>query len=266
MSSYDLGEEAELVLISWSTIGLELARMGAPVLVAFNGRDAAIPRDDFHEWAATPAEYFEKLRELLDRPGSLERVARAFRWYSLHTLGTTIDLSDVVPRSDFGALPDYRTPREAAAIERIVMGGEDVCDLNIERLRSSQTADSRAREFDELRRQLRRLVHFLLTGEESAEDRPLVVRSRDRLSKPGFSHLESGNDWKEKQPTEFENGGRNRHKVSDSVRVRSIELEGFDVEYRDGGRLFRRHSPMAARLATLCGQPAPEPAPFGAAR
>ena len=143
VSSYDLGEAAELVLISWSTIGLEMARLAVPVLVCFNGRDAAIPCDDFHEWASTPEGYFQKFQELLDRPVSLDQVARAFRWYSLLTLGTTIDLSDVIPRSDFNTLPEYRTPAEAAAIEQILIGGKDICELNIERLQASQGPQSR---------------------------------------------------------------------------------------------------------------------------
>ena len=39
-----------------------------PVLVAFNGAISAIPQDDFLEWGPTPPAYFEKLRELLERP------------------------------------------------------------------------------------------------------------------------------------------------------------------------------------------------------
>ncbi|HXY33597.1 MAG TPA: hypothetical protein VEI07_05170, partial [Planctomycetaceae bacterium] len=54
ISSYDLGEAADVVLTSWSTIGLELARLGVPVLVAFNGAISAIAEDDFLEWAPTP--------------------------------------------------------------------------------------------------------------------------------------------------------------------------------------------------------------------
>lgn len=230
VSSYDLGEAADLVLTSWSTIGLEMARLGAPVLVAFNGAGAPIPRDDFYEWAPTPAEYFDKLRALLDRPVSTEQIARAFRWYNLLTLGTTLDLTDVVPRSDFAGLPAYRTPHEAAAIEQIVIGGKDICDLNIERLRAAQSAQSEQRELDELSRQMRRLVHFLMTGEDSKADAPLTV---------GFVASGLG---------------------------RAIEIDGHVVSYRDGDRICRRSSPMAARLALLCDCDAREPLPVGGRR
>jgi hypothetical protein len=227
VSSYDLGEAADLVLTSWSTIGLEMARLGAPVLVAFNGAGAPIPQDDFYEWAATPSEFLVKLRALLDRPVSVEQIARAFRWYSLLTLGTTIDLSDVVPRVDFARLPPYQTPLEAAAIEQIVIGGKDVCDLNIERLHASQLPESDAREADELRRQLRRLVHFLMTGEDSKDDAVLIIGSGHR----GAS--------------------------------RAIECDGYHATYRDGDRVYRGYSPMAVRLAALCGRELAEPAAVG---
>ena len=44
VSSYDLGEAADVVLTSWSTIGLEMPATGAPVLVAFNGAERPFRR------------------------------------------------------------------------------------------------------------------------------------------------------------------------------------------------------------------------------
>ena len=190
---------------------------------------APIPRDDFYEWEPTPAAYFDKLRALLDRPVTAAQIARAFRWYSLLTLGTTLDLTDVVPRSDFAGLPPYQTPREEAGIEQIVIDGKDICDLNIERLRESQSPEREARELDELLRQMRRFVHFLMTGDDSPEDVPLFV---------GFGP-EAG---------------------------RAIEVDGYRVSYRDGDRVYCRSSPMAARLALLCGREAREPLAVGGRR
>ncbi|HET6325720.1 MAG TPA: hypothetical protein VFG04_13660 [Planctomycetaceae bacterium] len=240
VSSYDLGEAADLVLTSWSTIGLEMARLGAPVMVAFNGSISAIPQDDFLEWAPTPIAYFEKLRELLDRPVTLAQIARAFRWYALSILGATLDVSDVVPASNFAGLPEFRTPREAAALERIVIQGEDVCTLNIERLRAAQSRQSGERERDELARQLRRIVHFLMTGTDSTVDAPLTIRA---------SHETNGAPF-----------------VSPAAPsgARLIELSGNEVAYRVPGRVSRRYSPMVARLAPLCGRELPQPLGVGA--
>jgi hypothetical protein len=243
VSSYDIGEAAELVLTSWSTIGLEMARLGAPVITAFRGPDAAVVHDDFLEWAATPAEYAEKIHELLDRRIELPQVIRAFRWYSLFTFGPTVDLTDVIPRSDFAALPPYRTPAEAATIEQILIDRKEVWELNIERLERAQRPDSAELEESELKRQLRRIVHFVMTGDLSSRDAPLVVRAMS-ASRTAME-VDS-------------NGGTEPSRI--------LEYDGFNALYRDGNRIGRRYSPMAVRLAMLCGDPAREPSAVGGAR
>jgi hypothetical protein len=243
VSSYDLGEAADLVLTSWSTIGLEMARMGAPVLVAFNGAISAIAEDDFLEWAPTPAAYFEKLHSLLDRPVTLAQIARAFRWYSLSVLAPTLQFSDVVPSSSFAGLPPFKTPREAATLEKILIDGQDICAINIERLRAAQSVDSGERETDELTRQLRRIIHFLMTGQEPANDLPLNVRiSMGETNDPDVASIAASNG------------------------SRLIELAEGYVTYRDAGRNWQRYSPMVARLATLCGRQLPQPLAASAPR
>jgi hypothetical protein len=166
VSSYDLAEMADLALTSWSTIGLELARLGVPVL-AWAQRLTGFAPDDFLEGAETPAEYFEKLLALLDRPADLGTVARAFRWYHLLHLGTSLDLADVVPRPDCTGLPPFRLPAEARAVEEVVVGGRHVLDLNHARLAQAQRPDSAEEESRSLRRQLGRFVRYFLTGVDS---------------------------------------------------------------------------------------------------
>jgi hypothetical protein len=243
VSSYDLAEAADIVLTSWSTIGLELARLGAPVLVAFNGAISAIAEDDFLEWAPTPATYFDKLRELLERPVTAAQIARAFRWYSLSVLGATLDFSDVVPSSSFAGLPPFKTPREAATLEKILIDGQDICTTNIERLRAAQSVDTSEREADELARHLRRIIHFLMTGQEPTSDLPLNVRiSTGETNEPATAS------------------------IADSNGSRLIELAESYVTYRDAGRSWQRYSPMVARLAPLCGRRLPQPLAASAPR
>jgi hypothetical protein len=243
ISSYDLAEAADLALTSWSTIGLEVARLGVPVLVAFNGSWAAMPQDDFLEWGATPAEYFTKLQRLLVEPLTLPRISRAFRWYNLYHLGTTFDLGDIVPSSTFTGLPKYRRPAEARSIEEVIVHGREACDINVERLRTAQGSESAADEFAELRRQLRRQIHFLLTGEDSTVDGPLhLVDDAPGISISGDEH---------------DCGGMTRW----------IELRGAHVRYGTGIPSGRdavsrdRFSPMIARLSPLCASPVPEVRP-----
>jgi hypothetical protein len=231
VSSYDLGEAADLVLTSWSTIGLEMARLGVPVMVAFNGSISAIAEDDFLEWAPTTPAYFERVRELLERPISLAQIARAYRWYSLSIFGATLDFSDVVPASNFAGLPKYKTPREAAALEQVLIEGKEICELSVERLRAAQTCDSAQRESIELARQLRRIVHFLMTGEDSPRDAPLAL----------WGVLGGGTDTADISSLEAAD--------------RMLVLDGNHVIYHDSGRSYQRYSPMVQRLAVLCNRP-----------
>ena len=79
VSSYDLAELADIALISWSSIGVELARAGIPVLASFNLPEVSYPQDDFLHWASTSEAYFYKLEQLLKQPASLESIAIASR-------------------------------------------------------------------------------------------------------------------------------------------------------------------------------------------
>ena len=122
VSSYDLAEIADLGCTSWSTLGLELARVGLPVITAY--RHFYYPDDDFHRWRGDDQEaYFSTLREMLERPISLETVRRAYRCYSYSHLAHSLKLDDVVPSADFTGLPEFRITRHAASIEDVFLRG-----------------------------------------------------------------------------------------------------------------------------------------------
>jgi hypothetical protein len=170
VSSYDLAELADVALTSWSNIGLELARMGVPVVASAHGH-METPDDDFLNWGATPDAYFRKIDEVLERRPTLGPIIRAFRWYNLVHLGTALDLGDVIPHSHYEDVPPDRQPQEAQAIEQILVDHCDVLELNRTRLQAEQTGESEAEEIEAVRRFLRRLIILLMTGKEATEDR-----------------------------------------------------------------------------------------------
>jgi hypothetical protein len=143
-------------------------------------------------------------------------------------LGGTVDFSDVVPASNFAGLPIYKTPREAATLERILIQGIDICAINIDRLHAAQTRQSGERESNELARQLRRIIHFLMTGEDPSHDKPLAL----------WGVLHEGTGGEAGSDVEFDG--------------RALVLDLDQVVYHDAGRTYRRHSPMVTRLALLC--------------
>jgi hypothetical protein len=221
ISSYDLGELADVALVSWSSIGLEFARMGVPVLTSTSGI-SPFPHDDFLEWGATPEAYFARLDELLTRPAALDTIARAFRWYNLHHLGTSLDLGDVVPDPYFEGLPPWRTPAEAATIEEVLLDGREVLTINHERLCATQTDGAQEVEHGALQRHLRRLIRCVFTGQQSGEDYDLV--------------------WSDTAGTPPPPGGA------------VLSPEGNDLRLTGWGRTWVRASPLARRLALICAR------------
>jgi hypothetical protein len=230
ISSYDLAEIAHVGLTSWSTIGMELARFGIPLLIAFRGHIAFPAGEDFVRWAGTSPEYAAELRSAIGRPVTLESLRAAYRWYHLNQLGHVLNLSDVIPAADFLGVPVWRVPEEAQAIEEAIVQGRDVLEINLERLRGMQHDTSEALEAAALRAQLRRLVHFLCRGERAREDFVLRVR----LGGHGDAH----------QPLA----------VSPSHRLLAVTHEC--VSYHGTWGAQQRYSPMIARMAAMAAMAA----------
>lgn len=184
ISSYDLGEIADLALTYVSSIGLELARLGVPVLSSHHEPGVSFfPKDDFMEWEATPTAYFEKLEALLTIPCHLNTILHAFRYYHLLFLGISLSLADVVPDRNFTGLPSFKLTSEALAIERIFVGNHSILDINLQRLLSTQSATFENEESSALLQQICRLIHFMYTGEDSSSiDEMRVVEMEFSLS------------------------------------------------------------------------------------
>ena len=173
LSSYDLAEMADLVLISWSTIGLEMARVGVPVIATTNNEIAPIPHGGFLQWVQGTREYFELIdRNLVSHEmTSLETIRRAFRWYYASRLGHSIDISDVMPHSDFNGQPPFRMPGRANDIVDVIVNNRPALEIN-RRREPTPNQSSWREETEALRQQLRRLVHYFLTGQDYASDNP----------------------------------------------------------------------------------------------
>ena len=182
VSSYDLAELADLALISWSSIGLELARMGIPVLGGLRSVLTLAPDDaTFIRQASDRAEYFRKLEAALGEPPSAQALLMAYRWYYLFYLGNSVDLSDVRPHvaahADDSA--NYKLPMNARLVEEIFVNQGNAVQANLDDLQREGRAQSPDEERRVLTGQLGRLTHFLFTGIDSGEACELVLRDRD---------------------------------------------------------------------------------------
>ena len=222
VSSYDLMELADVGLSAWSFTALEMARLGVPTVVAFD-QHTPFPKGDVVLWAESPEGYFACLEQALQRGPSIDPIQYGFRWSHLRFLGCAVDVGDVVPNSDAGVLPPYRTPKAAATIEEIVVGGRTALELNRERLFTERSADAVVDEREALKRQLRRCVWFLCTGEDRADDFRMFYSSGP------ISNIPRGYEA-------------------------ALVDDGEMIEFRIRDRSVRRRSRMAKRLAALSAQ------------
>jgi hypothetical protein len=220
VSSYDLAEIADVALISLSSIGLELARLGIPVVTAFPHM-TEVPPGVFLDWNRTRADYFVTVRQAFDAPLSLERVAAAFRWVNARSIEYAVDFSDVVPTPNCPGLPPFKLPREARTVEEVLIGGRCLPDLNHERLERAQHLDSTAHEREAIGVHLRAFLHLLLLGTRPERDYRFTISSTT-LALAG-----------------------------DEDRSCAVVIRGPAVTFAASERQVTKFSPMAARLALL---------------
>jgi len=219
ISSYDLADIADVALTSWTNITLELARLGVPTITAFK-RVNPCPTGEVVGWAPTPDQYFQLIERTLRAPVHLDAIRYAYRWSHLVHLTSYVDFGDIIPGSDFYGIPPFRLPAEAPLVESAIVHGRSIQEFRRRNLAERQSPASRATETQALHRQLRRVIWFLVTGEDSAQDYRLCCAESGRLE-------------------DF-----------DAV----LRMDGDFVEFRTATRAVRRRSRAICRLAAILAQ------------
>ena len=139
ISSYTIAEFADAALISWSSMGLELARFGVPIVASFQ-RIGLMPISNFIAFEEKADKYFAAVEAALDQRTSLAQIAEAFRWTHYLHWGSLIDVSDLIPTPDFAHVPEFRRPQQQAVMLESMVNCADVTELNMARLDLSDTA------------------------------------------------------------------------------------------------------------------------------
>jgi hypothetical protein len=230
-SSYDLGEQADLVLVSWSTIGLEMARLGVPTL-AMTQEYWAFPKDDFLEYASTPKEYFEKIGLLLKAPPLLKTIKHAYRWYFAYALANALDFSDVIENNNFSGIPPFKLSESAKTLEDVIINHTSTDDFNLQKQRTLQATVSNEEEESALRCECRRIIHFLCCAKLIEGDNKLLLVqcSDDLFEEISAQHLTEINPQK--------------------INIILYNSTGL-LKYFNNEELILKTSPMAIRLALL---------------
>jgi hypothetical protein len=221
VSSYDLLESADLVQVWSSTIGLEAARLGLPVIKLFRGY-ASYPEGDFAFSAPTHASVIALMEDALTWPTDFDRLRKAWRFYGYSRFASSLDLRDVLPKQ-VTSLPELRLPRRNYELTRAILDQLPLWTINRQAndfLYSRLTPDGEA---EAIRCQLRRLLYAIFTGAHPLADVPVSIRS---------------------DPSKLHRG------LTDG----SFASDGAHCSYVWAGKVYSRYSPMCARLANFLGQ------------
>lgn len=222
ISSYDLAELADLVLISWSNIGNDLMRLAVPVLPAFN-----------IDWVYSDCvlkdkkQYFEMIINKLESNTTINEIRNAFHWFHIRILGSAVDLSDIVPDKHFWSLPKKFSdlPQQSLWIERALCHNEKIIDMKFEERQKKLDSKCFELEKEYFLKNIKRMIFFLLNGEVKYD----VVNIRT------FNY-------------------QHENEIDISLKENELLLSVHypNIVYSLNGRdVLKKYSPMVARLAKL---------------
>jgi hypothetical protein len=221
VSSYDLMEVADLVQTWSSTVGLESARLGVPVVKANHGY-ASYPEGDFALGAPTRPDFAAAVRQALDWQPDLDRLILAHRYYAYSRFVASVDLGDVSVGTMDEVMGQYKAPRNLATVGRAVLDGIPVWEDKLDIGHTSMAPES---ERHLVQLHLRRILDFLITGTDLRRNLTIVRRPAGVPAEvPQGAHAV------------FQDDGRS-----------------YTYTTADDGAVYRKYSPMCIRLARLCG-------------
>jgi hypothetical protein len=100
VSSYDLADLCDLALVGWGTIGLELARLGVPVIVGMQSFMSTTPNLKLLKSTKTKNDYFKSINSKFDQLTIFD-IIEVFRWYNLHKLSNSFHEKNIKDWRDY---------------------------------------------------------------------------------------------------------------------------------------------------------------------
>lgn len=161
VSSYDLIEMADLVTVSWSSLGLFASRLGVPVLTGHR-RTLPIPNDTFYVHCKDKVAYFSQIGILVDKIPDFHDLQFAFRCYDLMYLIYTVQLNDIYKHNSFDL---KRQSQNAEMLAKYLIHGASPLEYGLKKLQSEQIKNAND-ERVALQRYIYRMIHFFMTNED----------------------------------------------------------------------------------------------------
>jgi hypothetical protein len=182
ISIYDLVEETDVFLNSWSSTGKDMALLGIPTVIYSD--EIPLYPIELNYFGDTCESYFAAIEQALKDGWSVEKVRRSYRWAAYEFVRSTIDISDsfdevenrkrslvhkVTDRLRRVANQDFRKVRDLKRRQSPPLAAVQIADLVesavptvVDRLKSNEVERASAeQEVAALRVEMRRLAEAL---------------------------------------------------------------------------------------------------------
>lgn len=182
VSSYDLLELAHACVIPWTSMGMEAARLGVPVLSWVGNRHYF--DDDFIQVGGDYDTYRRRLDALPFFEPSWHSLTRAVRFYHWRTFVMGVDLRETVP-IDFE--DETIWPQPSKSMEKIMVamleGAISPVDYNLEQLTAASGADVLEKEIEANRKGIRLYIDSLFNPPQLRirVRRPFYIRRLQKI-------------------------------------------------------------------------------------
>ncbi len=157
-SSYAIAQLADLVLTSWTSMGVECVRLGLPSLQAFRGVDI-FPKEDVLNYTRDRATYMARLTQ--HQTVSPQQFLWAMRYTQMLLCGLAVDVGDLIPSFDDPTLPTYRTPACSPEIIGSIIEGRSLSKQRLRQRRRSVDRAFKGAELAAVCKSIARLIYVL---------------------------------------------------------------------------------------------------------
>lgn len=162
VSSYDLLELAHACVVPWTTMGIEAARVGVPVLSCVG--NMYYVDDDFIQVATNQTDYRKRLNALVGAECTWDMLTKAVRYYHWRSYIPCLDLRETVSiLADDGSQWPLPSKDMGTVIVDILEERQDLPSYTKERWLRNLPDDAAAREKDANLRGVRLYLDYLFT-------------------------------------------------------------------------------------------------------
>lgn len=259
ISSYDIMELADVCLVPWSLMGQEAARLGIPVLSCTG--NMFYQDDDFIQVATEPQEYRKKLDSIINMEYNWSHLVKAIRFNHWRTFAPSLDLGETVPSSynDDSIWPEAPGGM-INAINDILKDKKDIIEYNIDKWKSSLSANAVEDEAEAVRRGIRYFIDVVYNPPAAGHSfKNILLKGINKVARKiaGRNIFKINNveiSFKDYLLKFYENVGEMSHYVAETSADQNLRVIVADGKYAimvQKGKQIRKLSPMVVRLARL---------------